>query len=96
MSLGAAVVFGLLTSVLFAPSAFAMVVHPFPSGPTSPAPSPTAPSVAHNVVVGGMAGWQISLIAVGAALAAAALALLADRVRYARHGVTAGRLGAAI
>jgi hypothetical protein len=34
---------------------------------------------------GGMPGWQIALIAVGAALLAAALAVLADRVLAARR-----------
>ena len=37
------------------------------------------------VVTGGMPGWQITLIAVGAALAAAVLAVLADRARAARR-----------
>ena len=32
-----------------------------------------------TVVVGGMPGWQIALIAAGAALLAAAVAVLADR-----------------
>jgi LPS O-antigen subunit length determinant protein (WzzB/FepE family) len=35
--------------------------------------------VTRTVVVGGMPGWQIALIAAGAALLAAALAVLADR-----------------
>ena len=39
----------------------------------------------HSVVVGGMPGWQIALIAVGAALLAAALAVLADRALTARR-----------
>jgi hypothetical protein len=39
-----------------------------------------------HVVVTGMPGWQITLIAVGAALLAAALAVIADRARTAhRH-----------
>jgi hypothetical protein len=37
-----------------------------------------------TVVVGGMPGWQIALIAAGAALAAATLAVLADRARAAQ------------
>ena len=41
---------------------------------------------AHVAVTGGMPGWQITLIAVGAALFAAALAVIADRARTAhRH-----------
>ncbi len=37
------------------------------------------------VASGGMAGWQITLIAVGAALFASVLAVLADRSRAARR-----------
>ena len=36
-------------------------------------------------VVGGMPGWQIALIAVGAALLAATLAVFADRARAAHR-----------
>ena len=36
-------------------------------------------TVTRTVVVGGMAGWQIALIAFGAALAAAAAAVVLDR-----------------
>jgi len=36
-----------------------------------------------------MPGWQITLIAAGAALAAAVLAVLLDRARAARRSVTA-------
>lgn len=38
-----------------------------------------------TVVVGGMPGWQIALIAVGAALAAAVIAVLLDRTRLGRR-----------
>jgi hypothetical protein len=39
----------------------------------------------HTVVVGGMPGWQIALIAAAAALVAATVAVLADRARNARR-----------
>jgi len=39
----------------------------------------------HTVVVGGMPGWQITLIAMGAALFAAIVAVLADRTWTARR-----------
>lgn len=42
------------------------------------------PVPVHTVVVGGMPGWQIALIAVGAALVAATVAVLLDRARTAR------------
>jgi hypothetical protein len=38
----------------------------------------------HTVVVGGMPGWQIALIAAAAALAAATVAVLLDRA-WAAH-----------
>jgi len=68
--------------------AFAMHVPPSGSGSgvtTSPV-GPTPPPVqVHTVVVGGMPGWQIALIAVGAALLAATAAVLLDRARAARR-----------
>jgi hypothetical protein len=39
-----------------------------------------------TLTVGGMPGWQITLIAIGAALLAATLAVLLDRLRSARRG----------
>jgi len=53
--------------------------------------APTAPPQVHTVVIGGIPGWQITLIAAGAALAGAALAVLLDRARAARkaHPTTA-------
>jgi LPS O-antigen subunit length determinant protein (WzzB/FepE family) len=41
--------------------------------------------VTRTIVAGGMPGWQIALIAAGAALLAAALAVLADRAWTARR-----------
>jgi hypothetical protein len=38
---------------------------------------------------GGMAGWQITLIALGAALVAATAAVLVDRGRAARRAASA-------
>jgi hypothetical protein len=66
-----------------APSAFARTLPPFgvSEAVTTPAPPPVQ---VHTVVVGGMAGWQIALIAVGAALVAATIAVLLDRARTAR------------
>jgi hypothetical protein len=50
----------------------------------SPVPAP-----AHPAVSGGMPGWQITLIAIGAALLVAAVALLLDQARTARRRPTA-------
>jgi hypothetical protein len=49
---------------------------------------PPLPAHAHPLVTGGMPGWQIALIAAGAALLAAALTLIAYRLRTARRRVT--------
>jgi len=56
--------------------------------PSVPVPAPVR-TVTHTVVVGGMPSWQIALIAVGAALLAAALAVLADRALAARRRTVA-------
>jgi hypothetical protein len=44
-----------------------------------------AAPLADLVPAGGTPGWQIALIAAGAALLTAMLAVLADRVRAAHH-----------
>jgi hypothetical protein len=65
------------------PAAMARVV---PPGPPVTTPQPVV--VSHPVIYtvsGGMAGWQIALIAIGAALAAAVCAVLADRALSARR-----------
>ena len=81
---------------LATPAAFA-VTHPTPGpagfltpgGPGFPVPQPVPPVQVHTVVVGGMPGWQIALIAIGAALIAAIAAVLADRAWGARRGPAA-------
>jgi hypothetical protein len=71
----------LLTLIIAAPAAFAVLPPPEPEAP--------APVKVHTVVTGGMPGWQITLIAVGAALLAAALAVVLDRAWAARRRATA-------
>jgi len=78
---GALVAFG-------ATPAFAMHEPPPGTGSgitTSPVGTTMPPVEVHTVVVGGMPGWQIALIAIVAALFAAAVAVLADRSRSARR-----------
>ena len=67
-----------------APAALASLAPPDP-GPAGVAPAP----VIRTAVVGGIPGWQIALIAAGAALLAAVVAVLADRAWAARRQVTA-------
>ena len=74
----------LAATVAVAPAAFAQP-HP-PLGP--PAEVVRFGPAAHtfNGVTGDMTGWQIALIAVGAAIVGAVVAVLADRARAAsRH-----------
>ena len=54
-----------------------------------PPGGPGVPSPPVLVVSGGMAGWLITLIAVGAALVAATVAVLLDRARDARRAAPA-------
>ena len=63
--------------------ALATLPPPDPGGTTVVPPPST-----HTIVTGGMPGWQITLIAVGAALLAAVLAVIVDRMRPARRRVT--------
>ena len=57
---------------------------PDPAGYVGATP-PLTPTVTRTVVVGGMPGWQIILITVGAALLTAVVAVLADRARTAHR-----------
>ena len=83
----AAVISGLLASAAAATAAFA---NPIPVGDRGAVPVvPVSPATVRVVSTGGMAGWQIALIAIGAALVAAAAAVLLDRRLVSRHGVTA-------
>jgi hypothetical protein len=59
------------------PAAFAYVLPPHPAG------GPAGPPPAQSIVTGGMAGWQITLIAAAAAAFAAVVAVNLDRAR--RH-----------
>jgi hypothetical protein len=80
----AAVLAGLAAAVLAATPAFAKLVPDPGAGYVAPASVP-AQIQYRTIVAGGMPGWQIALIAVGAALLAATVAVLADRARAARR-----------
>jgi anti-sigma-K factor RskA len=77
--------FAAAAPALAAPAARAIRVPP-PGGTTG-----SLPVVVHarTIVQGGMPGWQIALIAAGAALAAATAAVFADRKLAGRRTVTA-------
>jgi hypothetical protein len=58
---------------------------PLPGHIHQPVHQAPVPVPVHTVVAGGMPGWQIALIAIGAALAAATVAILVDRAWAARR-----------
>ena len=95
----------LLASITSGPAAFAsplradppgwfkrpsVPVHlpPVPPGWTKHPPLP-GPAHVHTALADGMPGWQITLVAAGAAVLAAVLAVLEMRMRAARRRVTA-------
>ena len=83
-AVSAAVICGLLAS------GTAAFINPIPigdRGAVSVAPLPAG--TVRVIAAGSMAGWQIVLIAIGAALAAAAAAVFVDRKLADRRGVTA-------
>jgi hypothetical protein len=84
--LGAAAALGgaLLTLAVAAPAALATIPDPGGGG-LEPGTQPES----ITVVTGGMPGWQITLIAVGAALVAAVVAVLLNRAWTARRSVPA-------
>jgi hypothetical protein len=83
----AAVVAGLAAAVvaLGATPAFASLPPGHGASAGHPAPPPVSTPVIHTVVTGGTPGWAIALIAIGAALVAATLAVLVERTRTARR-----------
>ena len=85
----AAITCSLLVTVAGVPAAFARPVPP-PGGSYGPASAArVSATTIHVITTGGMAGWQIALIALAAALVAATTAVFADRTRTARRGATA-------
>ncbi len=78
----AAITCGLLASAIVVPAAFAMVIPAGQADGTSVTPGPA--TTGRVITAGGMAGWQITMIALGAALFAAVAAVLLDRALTAR------------
>ena len=70
----------LATAATTAPAAFALPIPPVGGGDGTVQPPPV-----QTVIVGGMPGWQIALIAVAAAVLAAAIAVFLDRARATRR-----------
>jgi len=81
----AAVTCALLASAVVPAASAADLVRDPPGGaPLAPVPAPAAQVVA----VGGMPGWQITLIAVAAALVTAIAAVFLDRMLAARRSAS--------
>jgi hypothetical protein len=83
----AAVTCAVLAVAAAGPAAFARPVPP-PGGSWTTPVTPLAPATVRVISTGGMAGWQIALIAIGAALVAAAAAILLDRTLASRRSTT--------
>jgi glucose/arabinose dehydrogenase len=81
---------GLLAWAAAVPAASAATsLIPDPGGASGTVPA-TAPAVPVQVIAaGGMPGWQITLIAVAAALVAATAAVILDRARASRRAISA-------
>jgi hypothetical protein len=78
---------GAVLAFLATASAAFAAVNPLPPGWNKH--PPLAPAHVHAALASGMPGWQIALIAVGAAIVAAVIAVLIDRAWTGRHHVTA-------
>jgi hypothetical protein len=81
----AAVTCALLTAAAIGPAAAFAVTEPPPTGGGAPASQTTV----HIIAAGGTAGWQIAMIALGAALFAAVATFLTDRAIAARRAAQA-------
>ena len=95
----------LLAPAMTAPAAFALPLQPGPPGWDKQPPAPVhlpplppgrnkhppmpGPAHVHATLAGGMAGWQITLVASGAAVLAAVLVTLASPMRASGRRVTA-------
>lgn len=85
----AAVIGGLLASAATVPAAFAMHIPPSGGHSGSVGVAQVPATTVRVVATGGMAGWQITLIALGAALLAATAAVLLYRTLAARKAGSA-------
>lgn len=70
-----------LVAAVAGPATAFAVNYPLPANRGARGSTYAPPPVVHTVIVGGMPGWQIALIAVGAGLLAATAALLFARAR---------------
>ena len=76
---------GVLAWAAAVPAASASIIPVPPDGPYGPAAAPAV----RVITADGMPGWQITLIAIAAALVAATAAVFLDRVRVSRRSASA-------
>lgn len=76
---------GLLAWASVVPAASASIIPIPPDGPYGPATTPGTPLM---IPVGGMPGWQITVIALAAALVAATAAVILDRAWAGRRSAS--------
>jgi hypothetical protein len=82
---------GVLAWAAAVPAASAAVI-PVPGPAAAYGPAPAAQgSPVQVIAVGGMPGWQITLIAIAAALVAATAAVLLDRARASHRAPSTAR-----
>jgi hypothetical protein len=80
---------GLLAWAAAVPAAFATPTpQPYLPGEYGTGPVAPVPAATRVIIAGGMAGWQITLIAVAAAVVAATVAVVLDRARVARRAAS--------
>jgi hypothetical protein len=82
-----AVTGGLLAWAAAVPAASATITVPA-GGPYGPALGVPPPPAVPVIPAGGMPGWQITVIALAAALVAATAAVFLDRMRSSRRAVS--------
>ena len=88
----AAVTGGVLAWAAAVPAASAAILIPDPGAGGAYGPVPATPAAPVQVIAGGgMPGWQITLIAVAAALLTATAAVFLDRARAGRRAASATR-----
>jgi hypothetical protein len=77
---------GVLAWAAAVPAASASIIPVPGDGPYGPVPAPAV----RVITAGGMPGWQITLIALAAALVAATAAVFLDRVRASHRSAVTG------
>ena len=84
----AAVTGGLLAWAAVSAASAAIALIPDPGGASGPVPATSPAAPVHVIAVGGIPGWQITLIALAAAQVSATAAVVLDRARASWRAVS--------